>query len=49
MLKSTNKDIPSIVSECGFKTVPYFTRVFTKVKGITPGKYRTASVVEKFV
>ena len=49
MLKSTNKDIPSIVSECGFKTVPYFTRVFTKVKGITPGKYRAGSVVEKFV
>ena len=49
MLIGTNKDIPSIVSECGFKTVPYFTRVFTKVKGTTPGKFRAASIVEKFV
>ena len=49
MLVGTNKDIPSIVSECGFKTVPYFTRVFTKVKGTTPGKFRASSIVEKFV
>ena len=48
MLTSSTKDIPSIVSECGFKTVPYFTRVFTKVKGTTPGKFRAAIFVEKF-
>ena len=48
MLTSSTKDIPSIVSECGFKTVPYFTRVFTKVKGTTPGKFRAAFFVEKF-
>ena len=47
MLAATNKDIESIVAECGFKTVPYFTRVFSKVKGITPGKYRAAHIVDK--
>ena len=39
LLSSTDKDIPSIASECGFKTLQYFTRVFTKYTGITPGKY----------
>ena len=47
MLAATNKDIETIVAECGFKTVPYFTRVFSKVMGITPGKYRAAHIVDK--
>lgn len=40
LLARSSKDIPAISSECGFKTVPYFTRVFTKVAGTTPGRYR---------
>ena len=47
MLKGTNKDMDTIVSECGFKTIPYFTRVFTKVMGTTPGKYKTSPIVNK--
>ena len=47
MLAATNKDIESIVAECGFKTVPYFTRVFSKIKGTTPGKYRAAHFIVK--
>lgn len=40
LLSGSTKDIPAIASECGFKTVPYFTRVFSKFMGITPAKYR---------
>jgi len=40
LLSCSTKDIPAIASECGFKTVPYFTRVFSKFIGITPAKYR---------
>ena len=47
MLKGTNKDMDTIVSECGFKTIPYFTRVFTKVMGTTPGKYKASLIVNK--
>ena len=47
MLTGTNKDMETIVSECGFKTVPYFIRVFTRVMNTTPGKYRSSSVVNK--
>lgn len=47
MLAATNKDIETIVAECGFKTVPYFTRVFSKIMGTTPGKYRAAHIVDK--
>ncbi|MBE6250525.1 MAG: AraC family transcriptional regulator [Bacteroidales bacterium] len=42
LLLSTDKSMPSIASECGFKTLQYFTRVFTRMTGTTPGKYRTA-------
>lgn len=47
LLAATNKDIETIVSECGFKTVPYFTRVFSKIKGTTPGKYRAVHIIDK--
>ena len=40
LLSDSTRDIPAIASECGFKTVPYFTRVFSKFMGITPAKYR---------
>lgn len=47
LLSSTDKDIPTIASECGFKTLQYFTRVFTKYTGITPGKYLKTAKKEK--
>lgn len=40
LLAGSIKDIPAIASECGFKTVPYFTRVFSRIMGTTPAKYR---------
>jgi YesN/AraC family two-component response regulator len=40
MLLHTDKPIPVVASECGFKTVQYFTRAFKKVKGVTPGTFR---------
>lgn len=40
LLMNTDKPIPDIAKECGFKTVQYFTRAFKKVKGITPGTFR---------
>lgn len=40
LLLHTDKPIPAIAQECGFKTVQYFTRAFKKVKGVTPGAFR---------
>ena len=45
MLLHTDKQIPAIAQECGFKTVQYFTRAFKKVKGVTPGVFRRNSVI----
>ncbi len=40
MLKNTNKSITAIASSVGFDDVNYFTRVFKKIKKITPVTYR---------
>lgn len=40
LLAGTDKPIPAIALECGFKTVQYFTKAFKKVTGTTPGVYR---------
>ena len=40
MLMHTDKPIPAVAEECGFKTVQYFTRAFRKVRGTTPGAFR---------
>lgn len=45
MLLYTDKQIPAIAQECGFKTVQYFTRAFKKVKGVTPGAFRRNSII----
>ena len=45
MLLHTDKQIPAIAQECGFKTVQYFTRAFKKVKGVTPGVFRRNSII----
>lgn len=39
LLKSTNKTITQIATECGFNDSNYFAAVFKKIKGITPKKY----------
>ena len=40
LLLDSDKQIPAIATECGFKTVQYFTRAFKKVTGVTPASYR---------
>ena len=40
LLLHTDKSIPAVALETGFKTVQYFTRAFKKVKGQTPGVFR---------
>ena len=45
MLLHTDKQIPAIAQECGFKTVQYFTRAFKKVKGVTPGVFRRNFII----
>ena len=40
LLLQGDRTIAEIAGECGFKTVPYFTRAFKRSKGLTPGEYR---------
>lgn len=39
-LASTGKSIAEIATVCGFSDAGYFTRVFRKLAGLTPGDYR---------
>lgn len=39
LLADLQQDIKSVSAHCGFSDVNYFTRVFKKVEGITPGAY----------
>ena len=40
LLKSTNRSITDIACTVGYNDVSYFIRVFRKLKGISPNKYR---------
>lgn len=40
MLKNTDKDITEIYLDCGFNNAQHFYRVFKRIAGITPAKYR---------
>lgn len=40
LLRFTNKTVESIGIECGLGAVPYFSRMFKKVEGISPSEYR---------
>lgn len=46
-LGSTQKSISDIASACGFSDAGYFTRVFRKLTGLTPGDFRKQVDVEK--
>lgn len=41
LLKSSDLSIKEIAKATGFSTVHYFTRVFTSIMGISPGRFRT--------
>ncbi|MCC7495116.1 MAG: helix-turn-helix transcriptional regulator [Fimbriimonadaceae bacterium] len=43
LLSSTARPIALIALEAGFSDQSYFTKVFRKAKGVTPGLYRTRS------
>jgi len=40
MLKNTDEAVKTVGLECGYKTLSSFTRVFTKLHGISPKQYR---------
>lgn len=39
LITTTNMSLDQIAVEVGFDTTPYFTRVFKKITGFTPGQY----------
>ena len=41
MLLGTDKPIGVISAECGFTSVTYFNRIFRKIKGMSPSRYRS--------
>jgi transcriptional regulator GlxA family with amidase domain len=40
LLKTSSLPASQVAAECGFKTAAYFGRVFKRVLGLTPDKYR---------
>ena len=44
LLRTTNESASAISLRCGFATPNNFSRVFKKYEGVTPGKYRHASL-----
>lgn len=39
-LRTTDYNVSQVAQRCGFESVSYFTRVFKKLTGVTPGYYR---------
>lgn len=40
MLRFSDHSIESVAAECGLQDANYFSRLFKKIEGITPGEYR---------
>lgn len=40
MLRFTDHSIEAVAAECGLQDANYFSRLFKKIEGITPGEYR---------
>lgn len=44
MLLKSDASIADIATQCGFRTVTYFNRVFKAAKGVSPKEYRTKTI-----
>lgn len=44
LLADTNKKINAVAAQCGFRSASYFTVVFRKVTGMSPGDYRNRKI-----
>mgnify|MGYP000010643056 FL=1 len=40
LLRFTGKSVENVAQECGLNDANYFSRLFKKVEGTTPGEYR---------
>jgi AraC family transcriptional regulator len=41
LLVSTDHNLRTVASDCGFADVEYFSRTFKKIKGISPAAWRS--------
>ena len=48
LLLQTEKNIAEISQECGYRNVSYFSTVFTKTVGISPGSFRKTGSAFKY-
>ena len=42
-IMETDSSITNIANECGFSTITHFNRIFKKLTGISPLKYRNST------
>jgi two-component system response regulator YesN len=47
MLRSTTATVSEIADCCGFTDPNYFSRIFKKIKGVTPGSLRETKGAEE--
>jgi len=43
LIATTQLSYTQIAEDTGFETLPYFSKIFKKVTGLTPGEYRKRS------
>ncbi|MBQ7718459.1 MAG: helix-turn-helix transcriptional regulator [Clostridia bacterium] len=44
LLKSTNMNISAIAEEVGYKSIPYFYKLFTHFTNLSPAQYRKEKI-----
>ena len=49
MLRETEESVKLIGMECGYKTLSSFTRVFTKMHGLSPTQYRSLGYTKEIL
>lgn len=49
MLRDTDESVKLIGMECGYKTLSSFTRVFTKMHGLSPTQYRSLGYTKEIL